>query len=258
MSAALQARDLTVHLGGRQVIEGLNLQIAAGRWTCIVGPNGAGKSTVLRALAGLLAHRGQVLWQGVELSEISPRERARRLSWLGQNEPVAEELRVHDLVMLGRLPHQGWLAGPGVQDQDAVEEALRAVQAWDWRDLRVDQLSGGEQQRVLLARALAVKAPLLLMDEPLSHLDPPHQADWLAKVQEIKSQGVTVISVMHEINLALQADEMLIMRGGRLMHQGSCLDARTHRAIEAVFDHRLALHALEGRWVALPASSRGD
>ena len=257
MSAALEAQALCVSLGGRPVLKGLDLRIAQGRWTCIVGPNGAGKSTLLRALAGLLPFEGEVLWQGVRPPDLRRQERARRLSWLGQSEPVSQDLCVLDLVMLGRLPHQGWLTGPDAKDQQVVESALRAVHAWDWRDRPLAQLSGGERQRVLLARALAVDAPLLLMDEPLSHLDPPHQADWLEQVQCLKARGVTVVSVLHEIGLALQADDVVVLKAGRLLHHGACGDAQSRQAIEAVFDQRLTIHALGSQWVTLPSGSPG-
>jgi iron complex transport system ATP-binding protein len=105
---------------------------------------------------------------------------------------------------------------------------------------------------VLLARALAVQAPILLMDEPLSHLDPPHQADWLAIVRRHVQRGGTAVSVLHEIGMALLADDLLLLRDGRLAHHGACADPATHRAVEEVFDQRLQVHAVAGRWVALP------
>jgi iron complex transport system ATP-binding protein len=114
------------------------------------------------------------------------------------------------------------------------------------------ELSAGERQRVLLARALAVEAQLLLMDEPLSNLDPPHQAQWLLLVRALVSQGKTVVSVLHEISIALQADDMLILQHGRLMHQGACTEAATHRALEQVFEHRVRVAMLEGQWLAVP------
>ena len=154
--------------------------------------------------------------------------------------------------MLGRLPHQAWLAAPSAADHAAVELALRATQAWDWRGRTLGQLSGGERQRVLLARALAVQAQVLLMDEPLANLDPPHQADWLAVVRTLIAEGKTVVSVLHEISMALHADQMVIMAHGRVTHQGDCADPLTHRALEAVFDRRITIHALGDQWVALP------
>jgi iron complex transport system ATP-binding protein len=133
-----------------------------------------------------------------------------------------------------------------------VELALRATQAWDWRARPLGQLSGGERQRVLLARALAVQAEVLLMDEPLANLDPPHQADWLLLVRELVRQGKTVVSVLHELSLALQADELVIMAGGRLTHQGACGDAATHRALEAVFGGRIHIQRVADQWISLP------
>jgi len=254
MTAALQAQQLTVRLAEREVLQGLDLTIPAGRWTCIVGPNGAGKSTLLKALAGLLPVSGQVHWLGHPLQVIGRRERARQLSWLGQGESASEDLRVWDVVMLGRLPHQDWLAAPSAQDHAMVEAALKATQAWDWRERTLGQLSGGERQRVLLARALAVNARIMLMDEPLANLDPPHQVDWLEQVHCLRAQGTTVVSVLHEIGMALHADDMVVMQAGQIVHHGACADEATQRAIEAVFDQRIAIYPLAGQWVALPKS----
>lgn len=249
---ALQAIDLRTHLGGIPILHGLNLALPQARWTSIVGPNGAGKSTLLKTLAGLLPHTGSVNLDGQPLEKWSHKARARQLAWLGQNEASADDLTVWDVAMLGRLPHQAWLSPPNAADMEAVERALRATQAWNWRGRILGQLSGGERQRVLLARALAVEAEVLLMDEPLANLDPPHQADWLALVQALVAQGKTVVSVLHEVTMALHADELVVMAEGHIRHQGACADAATHRALEAVFDHRLEVHALQGQWVSLP------
>jgi iron complex transport system ATP-binding protein len=250
--AALQARGIGVALGGTPVLHGIDVALPAGRWTSIVGPNGAGKSTLLKALAGLLPHSGQVQLQGRPLAQWRGRERARCLAWLGQGEQGADDLSVWDVAMLGRLPHQPWLAAPSDADRAAVERALRATQAWDWRLRPLGALSGGERQRVLLARLLAVEADVLLMDEPLANLDPPHQADWLLLVRELVARGKTVVSVLHEIGMALHADQLVVMAGGRLCHQGACDDPATHRAVEQVFGHRVAIHPLGDQWVALP------
>jgi iron complex transport system ATP-binding protein len=252
MSAALQTRQLCAELGGRRVLQTIDLQITAGRWTCVVGPNGAGKSSLLKALAGLLPHSGQVLWQGQPLASLTRQQRSLQLSWLGQGESSTLDLRVWDVAMLGRLPHQSWLGAPSAQDAHMVEAALRATQAWDWRERTLGELSGGERQRVLLARAMAGNAPVMLMDEPLANLDPPHQVDWLEQVHCLLSQGTTVVSVLHEIGMALHADDIVVMREGQVVHHGPGRDAATHAAIEAVFDQRIRIQALDGRWVVLP------
>ncbi|MDI1245442.1 MAG: ABC transporter ATP-binding protein [Rhodoferax sp.] len=249
---AMQAIGINASLGEMHVLKDIDLVLPAGRWTSIVGPNGAGKSTLLKVLAHLLPHTGSISLLDQPLASLPARARAQQLAWLGQNEVTGDDLTVWDVAMLGRLPHQTWLAAPSAADHAAVEQALRATQAWDWRGRTLGQLSGGERQRVLLARALAVQAQLLLMDEPLANLDPPHQADWLHMVRGLIAQGKTVVSVLHEISMALHADDMLIMAGGRITHQGACADAATHQALELVFDKRIAIHALGNQWIALP------
>ncbi len=252
---ALRAKGVRVSVADTEILHGIDLEIPAGRWTSIVGPNGAGKSTMLKALTGLLKHakvEAQVELLGQPWHAMPGRERARRLAWLGQNEVAMEELQVHDVVMLGRMPHQAWLAPPGKADFDAVEQALRATQAWQWRGRALSQLSGGERQRVLLARALAVQAEVLLMDEPLANLDPPHQTDWMHIVRDLVDAGGTVVSVLHEVSIALQADDMVIMESGRVRHHGPCSDPATHRALEAVFENRIRVLHVDGVWVALP------
>ncbi len=251
-SAAIDARSIRASLGNVEVLHDISLALPAARWTSIVGPNGAGKSTLLKVLAGLLPHHGAVALLGQPLASLRGRQRAQQLSWLGQNESSADDLTAYDVAMLGRLPHQAWLAAPSAADHAAVERALRATQAWDWRARALGQLSGGERQRVLLARALAVEAQVLLMDEPLANLDPPHQTDWLLMVRSLVAEGKTVVSVLHEISFALQADELVLMDQGRIVHQGACGDAATHRALETVFDHRIAVHPLAGQWLAVP------
>lgn len=252
MTEAFTLEDVCAYMGGKPILQGLTLNLAAGRWTSIVGPNGAGKSTLLKVLAGLLPASGRVGFLGKPLSAWSRAERARALSWLGQNESAADDLTAYDVAMLGRLPHQPWLSAPSAADHAAVEHALRTTQAWDWRQRPLGVLSGGERQRVLLARALAVQAPVLLMDEPLANLDPPHQTDWLALVRQLVQTGTTVISVLHEISVALHADDVLILQQGRVLHHGPCDAPAAHRALEHVFDYRIAIHPLAGQWVALP------
>ena len=251
-SVALRLEDVQVALAGQEVLHGISVAFTTGRWTSIVGPNGAGKSTLLKAMTGLLPLQGRVFLFDQDLLAIGRRARAQQLSWLGQNETTSDDLCVWDVVMLGRMPHQDWLASPQAHDHAVVETALKATQAWDWRERSMGQLSGGERQRVLLARAMAVQAPVMLMDEPIANLDPPHQVDWLEQVRCLTAQNTTVISVLHEVGMALHADDMVVMQAGRVVHQGACDDAATHRAVEAVFDDRIAIHSLNGQWVAVP------
>ncbi len=252
MSAAVEARGLQVSLGGQPVLHGVDVSLAAGRWTAVVGPNGAGKSSLLKALAGLLPHAGELRLEGRPLAQWGRQARARQLAWLGQGQDSAADLSAWDVVMLGRLPHQGWQAQASDTDRAAVRRAMQATDTTALAHRPLGRLSGGERQRVLLARALAVEAPVLLMDEPLANLDAPHQALWWQVVREQVARGGTVVSVLHELTLALQADELLVLRGGRLVHHGAPADAATREAVQAAFDHALTLHEVDGQWVALP------
>ncbi|KQW42885.1 MULTISPECIES: ABC transporter ATP-binding protein [unclassified Roseateles] len=249
---ALQARIERVRIDGRDLISDIELTIPQARWTAIVGPNGAGKSTLLRAIAGLQRYDGSVQLAGKPLTEWPSRERARQLAWMGQQETGADDLTAHDVVMLGRLPHRPWLAPPTDADHAAVQAAMASTQSWAWRERRLGSLSGGERQRVLLARVLAVDAPLTLMDEPLAHLDPPHQADWMALARTRVAAGHSVVSVLHELHLALQADHLVLMADGQIVHTGAPADAATHDALRRVFGPSLHIAQIEGRWVALP------
>ena len=252
---AIQAINTSARLQNTPVLHDINVQFAVGRWTSVVGPNGAGKSTLLKVLAGVLPpvqDGGRVELFGEVISHIAPRERAKKLAWLGQNEASADDLTVFDVTMLGRLPHQAWLASPNQADLAAVEQALRSTQAWEWRGRALGQLSGGERQRVLLARALAVQADVLLMDEPLANLDPPHQSDWLTLVRQLVAQGKTVVSVLHETTMALQADDVLIMAAGKVTHFGTTANVVTHRALEHVFENRIVIKTIENMLVSLP------
>jgi iron complex transport system ATP-binding protein len=250
---ALIARDLHARLGAVPVVQGVDVQIAAGKWTSIAGPNGAGKSTLLQVLAGYLPHQGQVELLGRPLAGIKPRERAQLLAWLGTANPAADDLSAYDVAMLGRLPHQAWLAAPSAQDRAAVEQAMHTTHTWALRERPLGKLSSGERQRVLLARLFAVQARVLLMDEPLTNLDPPHQADWLRSVRGQTAQGNTVVSVLHDMTMALQADELIVLAQGRVLHHGRCDDPRTHRALEQVFAQRIYVQAAGQSWSAVPA-----
>ena len=268
MTFALQALSVRASLSKTPVLCGVEATFGVGRWTSIVGPNGAGKSTLLKVLAGLLPFEGDVQLLGKPLGAWPAKARARSTAGRGQSGVGGSsggsgglggsgggvagsgdmaDMRAYDVVMLGRLPHRAWLAPPSAADHAAAVQALHQTQAWDMRHRSLNQLSGGERQRVLLARLLAVEAAIVLMDEPLANLDPPHQADWLRLVRALTQAGKTVISVLHEIAIALQADDMLIMANGRTIHQGLCTDSQTQSALQDVFDRRIMIHAVDGQ-----------
>lgn len=249
---AICTQNLSVALAQSEILSGINLQIRKGAWTSIVGPNGSGKTTLLKALAGLLEHQGQVILPSFEATQKSRFQKAQHLAWMGQQETGGEDMSVYDVAMLGRIPYRSWLSAPTQEDRQCVKHALEMTHAWDLRTRALGELSGGERQRVLLARVLAVQSEIVLMDEPLSNLDPPHQVDWLNLVKELVSQNRTVISVLHEVSMALLSDELVVMDQGKILHQGLVNDRVTHQAIESVFDNRIQVQQVAGRWIALP------
>jgi iron complex transport system ATP-binding protein len=247
----LAAVDLRVDLGEREVLRGLSVAFQTG-WTAVVGPNGAGKSTLLRCLAGLQPLRaGRVELAGRALAQWSVRERARQLAWLAQQGEASGDLTVRDVVHLGRLPQLGLLANPGPGDEAIVQQAMRDTECQDWQHRRLSELSGGERQRVLLARALAVQADVLLLDEPTTHLDPPHQVALVRLMARLGRQH-TVISVLHDLPLALAADRLVVLADGQIRAAGPSSDPTVHAALVQVFGGAIRIVAVDGRWVALP------
>jgi iron complex transport system ATP-binding protein len=179
------------------------------------------------------------------------RERAQQIAWLAQQGSATGELTVREIVQLGRLPHLGLFAEPTAQDEALVQQAMVAAECDAWPYRRLNELSGGERQRVLLARALAVDAPLLLLDEPTTHLDPPHQVA-LVRLFKRLARERTVVSVLHDVPLALQADRLVIMQAGRIRAEGRVDDPVVHEALAAVFEHAIRIERLDNRFMALP------
>lgn len=250
-SPMMVVKNLNVTLGSKTVLKSIHSQFDCAKWVSVVGPNGAGKSTLLKALAGLVEFDGEILLQGKPLNSFKPNERARTISWMGQIESRHLELRVKDVVMLARFPHQGFVQSRNASDAAAVTNALKRLHVLQLQDRIFAQLSGGEQQRVLIARAIAVHAPLLLLDEPFSYLDPPHQADLLNVLREELINGGCVITVIHDLNVALQSDWICIVEDGQVNFEGDRDDPRTHSALVAAFNDQIKIIRAHDRWICL-------
>ena len=256
-SAPLQADALALSLGSRRVVDGVSLSLRAGEWVALIGPNGAGKSTLLALLAGLRQpDQGQVHLQGRTLADWPARDRAQRLAWLSQQGEAEGEIAARDVVRLGRLPRHGLFGAPDATDEAAVDRAMAETECSAFSQRRLSELSGGERQRVLLARALAVQAPVLLLDEPTTHLDAPHQRALLRGLATRARAGAAVAAVLHDPTLALTADRVLVMAHGRLCADGPPADPALRAALVQVFDAAFSIEAVvvEGRarWVAVP------
>jgi len=248
----LEARNVSVKLGDTQALREVSLTVRPG-WTAVVGPNGAGKSTLLRVLAGLhAADAGDVLLDGRALAQWAPRARAARVAWLAQQGEVSGTLTAREIVRLGRLPAMGLFSEPTADDEARVDRAMADAECAAWAGRRLQELSGGERQRVLLARALAVGAPLLLLDEPTTHLDPPHQAQLARLLRRQARAGTSVVSVLHDLSLALFADTLVLMADGRVRAEGPSADPALHEALRDVFGGAIRVERLGARFVAIP------
>lgn len=253
---ALSVHDLSVELARRPILTGVDLSFEAGGVTAIVGPNGCGKSTLLRSLAGIVRPAsGEVRLNGHTLNDLSPRDTARAIAFLPQSPKTPEGIRVRGLVERGRTPWLGPFRAPSAKDRTAVDEAIARTALGDLAARRVDRLSGGQRQRAWIALTLAQGTPILLLDEPTTFLDLPHQVEILRLVRDLAtgtgtSTGRTVIMVLHDINLAAQfADRIVGLRGGLIRFDGAPEDVLTAEAIRDLF-------GMEVRVVPDPASDR--
>ncbi|WP_226341094.1 ABC transporter ATP-binding protein [Gemmobacter serpentinus] len=211
----LEVRGLTLGYPGRAVLRDLSLRMPSGRVTAILGPNGCGKSTLLRALGRLIVPQGgSVQLGGRDLRGYEPRLLARRLGILPQAPLAPEGITVADLVGRGRAPWRGLLSGWSTADREAVARALAAVHLEDMAERPISELSGGQRQRAWIALALAQETEILLLDEPTTWLDLPHQIEVLRLFQRLnRERGLTVISVLHDLNLAARHSDHLVLLG---------------------------------------------
>jgi iron complex transport system ATP-binding protein len=235
----LRAQGVTLTYGAEPIVDTLDVAIPDGKITVIVGPNACGKSTLLRALARLLRPKaGSVILDGEEILKLPTREVAKRLGLLPQGPISPQGIFVSDLVARGRTPHQSALQQWSDADEFAVLDALEATQTLDLADRRVDELSGGQRQRVWIAVALAQQTELLLLDEPTTFLDLPHQIEVLNLLRRLnRRDGRTIVVVLHDLNLACRyADHIVAMRSGTIIAEGFPAEVVTPETMRAVFD----------------------
>jgi iron complex transport system ATP-binding protein len=215
----LEIKSLYAGYGERLVLEDIDLAVHKGELVALIGPNGAGKTTLLRTISGgLVPSQGKIEVAGRNLQQLSPAQRAAYLAVVPQAHNLPQGFTTWQTVMLGRTPYLGWLGRHSPADRQRVEWAMRRTRLTDLSDRPVGKLSGGEQQRVLLARALAQDTPILLLDEPTSNLDLHHQSLLLNLVKSLASeQGLAVLMALHDLNLAaLYADRLALLVHGKL------------------------------------------
>ncbi|HST40753.1 MAG TPA: ABC transporter ATP-binding protein [Conexibacter sp.] len=232
---SLHARAVSWSAGGALIVDGVTLEVPVGATLGLLGPNGSGKSSLLRLLAGLRRPSGgAVLLDGAELGGLRRREVARRVAVVAQQAGTEVDLTVEQVVRLGRIPHRGAWSGDAAADDRAVERALLDTDLVALRARRWHALSGGEQQRAQIARALAQEPRELLLDEPTNHLDVRHQLDLLALVRRLP---LTSVVALHDLNLAaIFCDRLVVLTGGRVAALGTPAEVLTPQLIADVYE----------------------
>lgn len=242
----LRLEGVSFAYGSSVAVSDVSFSARPGEILALLGPNGAGKSTVLKLAAGLLRPAGGVLNVAGE--------RARSVAYLAQSDPLPPDFTAGEVAALGRLPFTGLLGREGPADRAAVRAALEATGALGFANRAIGTLSGGERQRVALARALAQEPRLLLLDEPANHLDIAHQAGLMSVLREQARSGLTVIMVVHDLNLAAQASRGLLLDAGRLVQDAPIGELLASRQLETTYGLSFErLRTSDGRIVLVPA-----
>ena len=231
--SALTLESVDVTLGNARIVDGVSARVAEGEWVAVIGPNGAGKTTLLRAIAGLVTYEGRIEVLGRDVRELARRQLAQRVALVPQAPVLPADATVREYVLLGRTPHVSYFGVEGRADHAAVDAALERLDLATLARRRLGSLSGGEQQRAVLARALAQDAPILLLDEPTTALDVGRQQQALEIVEDLRADaGLTVVCAMHDLTLAgLYADRLLLLDAGRLVADGDAASVLTQALI---------------------------
>ena len=250
----LEASGLRVSIGGREILHGIDLVLSAGEVLGLIGANGSGKSTLLRALSGHWAYEtGRVLLLGKPLRYWAPADRARRLAYLPQRREIHAPLEVRDVVALGRVPHADPWSQPSEQDDAAVAEAMEIAGVMHLKHARATALSGGEQARVLLARALCTEAPVLLADEPTAGLDPHFQIQMMRVLRRRAGGGTGILVTLHDLSLASRfCDRLLLLHRGECVAEGESAEVLSAANLARAYGIEARSFRVDGREVLIP------
>jgi len=251
---AIELTNVTVVLGGQAVVDGIDAAVARGEWVALIGPNGAGKTTLLRAIARLVPFAGSIALEGRDTKELHRAELSRLLAVVPQEPSTPPWMTVAEYVLLGRTPHLGTLAKEGRRDREAAMRALVRLDLLDYRERRLGTLSGGEKQRVVVARALAQEARIVLLDEPTAALDIGHQQQALELLDVLRGESeLTLVAAMHDLTLAAQyADRMVLLDRGQVAADGIPRDVLTEAAIARHYGASIDVVPVGGRIAVIP------
>jgi iron complex transport system ATP-binding protein len=254
----LKIKDLTFSYDrSQEVLKNVNIEIKKGEFIGIVGPNGCGKTTLVNILSRVLERqKGKIQLNGAELNTIPQNEIARLIAVVPQESMFEFEFTAMEIVLMGRLPYLSRFQLEGEKDRKIAENAMKKTKCWKFRDKYIKNLSGGEKQRVIVARALTQEPEYLLLDEPTSHLDMNFQFEVLDLIAKLnRKKGVTIISVFHDINLASKyCTRLLLMKDGRIIADGPPRTIINHKNMSKIYDFNIILkrHPKEGYKYILP------
>jgi iron complex transport system ATP-binding protein len=254
----IELSGLTVKLGGRRVVDGVDLDVSQGEWVAVIGPNGGGKTTLLRAVAGLVPFSGSIAIGGRPADELKRSEISRLLAVVPQEPSTPPWMTVGEYVLMGRTPHLGPLAREGARDREAAGRALARLDLVGYEERRLGTLSGGEKQRVVVARALAQEARIVLLDEPTAALDIGHQQQALELLDLLRAEsGLTLVAAMHDLTLAAQyADRMVLLDAGRIVADGAPADVLTEALIASHYGASIDVVPAGERVAVIPRRAR--
>jgi iron complex transport system ATP-binding protein len=250
--------DLTVSYNGIDAVVGFNDLLHSGEWLCLIGPNGAGKSSVLRAAAGLVPYTGSVAINQTEIPAASARWRAQHIAYVPQAPVIPTDMSVFEYILLGRNPYINYFSSETSHDRDVIDRVLDRLDLVQFSARKLGTLSGGEVQRLVIARALAQEAPVLLLDEPTSALDIGHQQQALELVDGLRrEQGLTIISAMHDLTLAgLYADRLVLMHEGHRVAEGTAKQVLKSETLAEFYGVSARVHhEADGTVVVIPQRS---
>ncbi len=234
----LKIESLSVNYGSHQVLHDVSLNVQSGEILALIGPNGAGKSTLIRAASGVVQTQGgHIRTNGDDFHSLTPIERAKYLAVVPQAVSLPPAFTVWETVLMGRTPYLGFLGQTSSSDEAIARDALKRVHAFELAERRVGELSGGEAQRVLLARALCQSTPILLLDEPTAHLDLQYQISLLELIHELAHHDrLAVLIALHDLNLAARyADRVALMVAGQIRSAGTPREVLTPELISEAY-----------------------
>jgi iron complex transport system ATP-binding protein len=241
MTAAIEVRGLVFSYGERTVLNGVSLCVERGEMVAILGPNGSGKTTLLKVLSGVLRGSGEVKLGGKDTRTYERRALSRLLAVVPQESPMVFPYTVSEIVLMGRASFHSPLAFEGEEDLSVARRSMEQTDTWSLADRYLHELSGGEKQRVMIARALAQKPQLMLLDEPAAFLDLKHQVQILDLLRRLNREaGLTILAALHDLNLAaLYFNRIVMLSGGSIYRDGTPLKVLTEKTIEEVYEIRV-------------------